>query len=247
MRQSTTGRSIVSFPIRLTRQRDAHLEPKHRAHKGLSSCHSSGYFLANALLGFSEVARRSEGFVGSRQDEAFISVAVAKRCFDAALGARVLAFSKLKRRAVARVVADLGLVDPGDAARIARLARYRIARADDKVYAEVAARAGIIDRREAAEALVKQRDLYAAGRGFIRLSALFRSEKRLTPEQDRILRDRLRAFEEAPKKECPNDSCRAMLLVSDERCPTCGRAAPTPRAVAQPSGSDASMSGIKIA
>jgi hypothetical protein len=182
-----------------------------------------------------------------KHDEAFISVAVAKRCFDAALGARVLAFAKLKRRPVARVVTDLGLVEATDAARIARLARYRVARAEDKVYAEVAARAGFIDRREAAEALVKQRDLYAEGRGFIRLSALFRSEKRLTPEQDRLLRDRLRAFELAPKKECGNDSCRAVLLASDERCPTCGRKAPAPSTVAQPSGSDYRLAGLKTA
>lgn len=187
--------------------------------------------------------------MGSRQDDAFISVAIAKRCFDAALGARVLAFSKLKGRPVARVVSDLGLVAPEEATRIARLARYRIARAEDKVYAEVAARAGFIDRREATEALLKQRDLYAEGRGFIRLSALFRTEKRLTPEQDRILRERVRAFELAPKKECPNDSCRAVLLHEDDRCPTCGRAAPAPRAVAQPSGStvNANLSGSKTA
>ncbi|MEZ0228563.1 MAG: hypothetical protein ACAI25_08045, partial [Planctomycetota bacterium] len=129
---------------------------------------------------------------------------------------------------------------PNESAKIARLARYRVARAEDKVYAEVAARAGFIDRHDAAEALVKQRDLYAEGRGFIRLSALFRTDKRLTPEQDRILRERVRAFEDAPKKECVNDSCRAVLLVEDERCPTCGRAAPVP--VAQPSGSTVGMS-----
>ncbi len=179
--------------------------------------------------------------MGTRQDEAFISVAIAKRCFDAALGARVLAFSKAKRRPVARVVSDLGLVAPCDATRMARLARYRVARAEDKIYAEVAARAGFIDRHEAAEALVKQRDLYAEGRGFIRLSALFRTEKRITPDQDRILRDRMYAFEAAAKKECPNDSCRALLLLEDDRCPTCGRAAPLPREVANPSGSTVGM------
>lgn len=182
-----------------------------------------------------------------RQDQAFISVAVAKRCFDASLGQRVLAFAKLKRRPVARVVADLGLVDPGEAARIARLARYRIARAEDKIYAEVAARAGLIDRREASEALVKQRDLYAEGRGFIRLAALFRSEKRLTREQDRVVRDRVRAFESAPKKECPRDECRAVLLMTDEECPTCGSVAPDPPSIAQPSGSDIRASGLLTA
>jgi len=185
--------------------------------------------------------------VGQRQDEAFISVAVAKRCFDAALGARVLAFAALKGRPVARVVADLGLIESAAAARIARLARYRIARAEDKVYAEVAARSGFVDRREAAEALVQQRALYGEGRGFIRLAALLRSEKRITPEQDRLLRDRVRAFQSAPKKECANDSCRAVLLATDERCPTCGRKAPAVCEVAFPSGSSASASGVMIA
>ncbi len=180
-----------------------------------------------------------------RQDQAFISVAVAKGALEAGLGERVLAFARWKRRPVARVVMDLGLVDANTCARIARLARYRVARAEDKVYAEVAARAGLIERREAAEALVKQRDLYGEGRGFIRLAALFRSEKRLTKEQDRLVRERVRAFEDAPKKECPNDGCRALLLATDEQCPTCGTEAP--KAVAQPSGSDLRASGLLTA
>src|SRR5579872_3712527 len=126
--------------------------------------------------------REQEGpLAHEHQDEAFISIAVAKRRFDAQLGQRLLAFARHKRRPVARVVAELGLVETTDAAQIARLARYRVARAEDKVYAEVAARAGVIDRREAAAILVKQRDLYAAGRGFIRLSALLRTEKQITP------------------------------------------------------------------
>jgi hypothetical protein len=170
-----------------------------------------------------------------RQDEAFITIAVAKSCLEATLGQRILAFARWKHRPVARVVMDLGLIDPNECARIARLARYRVARAEDKVYAEVAARAGLIERREAAEALMKQRDLYAVGRGFIRLRAIFRSEKRLTKEQDRLLRQRARSFETAPKKECPNAACRAVLLATDERCPTCGTEAP--KLVARPSGS----------
>ena len=169
------------------------------------------------------------------QDEAFVSIAVAKRRFDARLGERLLAFARHKRRPVARVVTDLGLVETQDAAQIARLARYRVARAEDKVYAEVAARAGVIDRREAATFLVKQRDLYASGRGFIRLSALLRSEKKVTPATDRMLRGRVRAFEKAPKKECVREECRALLLETDETCPTCGAEAPMP--VADPSGS----------
>jgi hypothetical protein len=169
----------------------------------------------------------------SRNDEAFIEIAVAKRVFDAALGNRVLAFSLAKRKAVARVVADIGLLDAAGSARLARLARYRVARADDKVYAEVAVRACVLDRAEAAEALVRQRDLYARGRGFIRLPALFRAENRLSREQDRFVRRQVLIFEAAPKKACPRQRCRAVLLESDRACPTCGAGAQ----VANPSGS----------
>jgi len=188
------------------------------------------------VVGERELKRAEGPLAHEKQDEAFISIAVAKRRFDAQLGQRLLAFARHKRRPVARVVAELGLVETTDAAQIARLARYRVARAEDKVYAEVAARAGVIDRREAAAVLVRQRDLYADGRGFIRLAALLRSDKRITPETDRMLRSRVRAFEKAPKKECVRETCRALLLVTDEVCPTCGAHAPIP--VANPSGSE---------
>jgi hypothetical protein len=173
-----------------------------------------------------------------RHDEAFMDIAVSKRVIDAALGNRVLAFALVKRRPVARVVTEIGLLDAPVAARLARLARYRVARAEDKVYAEAAARAGILGRDEAAAALVRQRDLYAAGRGFIRLSALFRAERRISRDQDLFVRKEVRLFEAAPKKACPRKRCRAVLLESDPRCPTCGAIAV---GVANPSGSSAGM------
>ena len=168
-----------------------------------------------------------------KHDEAYIEIAVAKRVFDAALGKRVLAFALAKRKPVARVVADIGLLDAAGSARLAKLARYRVARADDKVYAEAAVRAFLLDRAEAAEALVRQRDLYAKGRGFIRLSALFRAENRFSREQDRFVRRQVLMFEASPKKACPRRDCRAVLLESDHVCPTCGAGAK----VANPSGS----------
>jgi hypothetical protein len=94
---------------------------------------------------------------------------------------------------------------------------------------------------------VKQRDIYAQGRGFIRIAAIFRSEKRLTKEQERLLRERVRVFEEAPKKECPNGDCRAVLLASDENCPTCGSEAPKAKTKAPPPSSDLRASGLLTA
>ncbi len=155
-------------------------------------------------------------------DEAFIAIAVAKRLLNQELGYRLLAFARTKTKPVSQVAVDAGVLDERRAARVARLARYRVARAEDRIYAEVAAREGILGRAQALAGLVRQRELYAKGRGFIRLAALLRADRQISREQDRKIQAAVRVFQRAVKTACPNDDCGAVLLATDERCPTCG-------------------------
>lgn len=138
--------------------------------------------------------RFMRGLVG-KLDDAFVDVAVAKRLLAERLGDRVLAFAAAKKKPVAEVAVDLGLIAEKQAARVAKLARYRVARAEDRIYSEVAARLGILLRGEARDALVRQRELYEAGRGFIRLSALLRSERRISRDEDHRIQRAMRAVE----------------------------------------------------
>jgi hypothetical protein len=182
---------------------------------------------AEGSVGDSGSGRSPEG------DEAFIAIAVAKRLLNDELGARLLAFARAKGKSVNEIAVDAGVVGERQAARVTRLARYRVARAEDRIYAEVAAREGILTRTEAAAGLIHQRDLYAAGRGFIRLAALLRAEKQISRDDDRKIQKAVRSFQRARKSTCANAGCGALILQSDVWCPTCGVKTRLP--IAQPS------------
>jgi hypothetical protein len=134
-------------------------------------------------------SRNSDGL-----DVAFIEVAVKQGHIDAAIGKRLLAFARLKRRPVAKVAGDLGLLSATCVERTVRLARYRVARAEDRLLAAAAVGLRILTDADAHGALARQRDLYRAGKGFVRFLALLRSEGRISVDvEGRIRAEALRA------------------------------------------------------
>jgi hypothetical protein len=122
-------------------------------------------------------------------DVAFISLSVKQKHLDPSLGTRLLAFARLKRRPLADVVRDLGVLPERRIERTARLARYRVARSQDQRFALIAVKHGIVPRAVAAATLARQRLFYKAGRGFLRFLALLRAEGKITHEQDRLIRE----------------------------------------------------------
>lgn len=149
-------------------------------------------------------------------DVAFIDVAVKQGRIESALGARVLAFARLKRKPVTQVLVELGILSARRVEKTVRLARYRVARAEDRIFAAVAVQLRLLTKAGAESTLKRQKELYNAGRGFLRFLALLRADGRITHEQDRKVRL------EARRSKLRSRPLVAKTLLADEQSPQLG-------------------------